>query len=133
MHPCCNEPSGIIQHWDFLTDRATELNSKILIIIPVPNTHCQLSKNPGPNCATFEVFVFLSQLFPYTRQFSTSPNSIIVLSPDICQCTVSSQSQNLLQLYHRVATDDGTAWPQRGRQHLRSDDCTRCVLLSSAV
>jgi len=55
MHPCCNESSGSIQHSDFLTDRATELYSKVLNIIPVPNTHCQLSKNPGPNCATSTV------------------------------------------------------------------------------
>jgi len=91
MHPCCNELSGSIQHWDFLTDGVTELYSKVLNIIPLPNTLVSFLRTRGqavPLQRYFELFVFLSHLFPYTRQFSASLNSIIVLSPDICQCSV---------------------------------------------
>jgi hypothetical protein len=73
----------------------------------------------------FEVFVFLSQFFPYTRQFSTSLSSIIVLSPDICQCTVSGQTCYTPACYSCTISPCSD-----GRQHLLSDDCPRSVLLS---
>jgi len=131
MHPCCNEPSGSIQHRDFFTDSATELYSKVLntiYLIPIVS-FLRTRFQAVPLQRYFVLFVFLSQLSPYTRQFSTSPDSIIVLSRDICHCTVSGQTQNLLhsrplQLYHLVAKDDVTV---RGRQHLHGDDCPRFV------